>query len=137
MVGAAVFSLLALPRLATPDRAAHRGAPRRDRLPGGAARRWRWATVVSDQFGPAIARVLLAPWLEATALGAALQARWVDLVTLLLGIAFTLPLAAWAARKAHFETLLGACRTTSHSPARPGSWCSSCCTSWATRSPAR
>jgi PAT family beta-lactamase induction signal transducer AmpG len=50
--------------------------------------------------------VLLAPWLNTNPADAALQARWVDLVTLLLGIAFTLPLAAWAARKAHFETLL-------------------------------
>jgi PAT family beta-lactamase induction signal transducer AmpG len=31
---------------------------------------------------------------------------WLDLGLLLAGIAFTLPLAAWAARKARFETLL-------------------------------
>jgi PAT family beta-lactamase induction signal transducer AmpG len=35
-----------------------------------------------------------------------LQAKWVDLLALLMGIAITLPLAAWAARKARFETLL-------------------------------
>ena len=38
---------------------------------------------------------------------APLQKRWVDLAALLLGIAFTLPLAAWAARRARFHTLLG------------------------------
>ncbi len=31
--------------------------------------------------------------------------KWVDLVALLLGVAFTLPLAWWAARRAKFETL--------------------------------
>jgi PAT family beta-lactamase induction signal transducer AmpG len=36
----------------------------------------------------------------------ALKARWIDLAALLLGIAFTLPLAAWAARRARFDTLL-------------------------------
>ena len=39
-------------------------------------------------------------------LPAALKARWIDLLTLLLGIALTLPLAAWAARRARFQTLL-------------------------------
>jgi PAT family beta-lactamase induction signal transducer AmpG len=44
-------------------------------------------------------------------LSATLQAKWVDLFALLLGIAFTLPLAAWAARAARFETLLGGLRS--------------------------
>jgi PAT family beta-lactamase induction signal transducer AmpG len=39
-----------------------------------------------------------------------LQTRWIDLLALLFGIAFTLPLATWAARRARFETLLGGVR---------------------------
>ena len=39
-------------------------------------------------------------------LAAPLQARWIDLLALLMGMAFTLPLAAWAARRARFDTLL-------------------------------
>ena len=54
-----------------------------------------------------LARALLGPLLAGSALAAALQERWVDLLALLLGIAFTLPLAAWAARRARFDTLLG------------------------------
>ena len=36
-----------------------------------------------------------------------LAGRWLDLGVLLIGIVITLPLAAWAARAARFETLLG------------------------------
>ena len=63
--------------------------------------------VVSDRLGPPLAHVLLGPLLEGTALSDMLKVRWENLLALLLGIAFTLPLAAWAARKARFETLLG------------------------------
>jgi PAT family beta-lactamase induction signal transducer AmpG len=48
----------------------------------------------------------LAPWLEASTLPPNLRQRWADLVALLLGLAVTLPLAAWAARRARFHTLL-------------------------------
>lgn len=54
-----------------------------------------------------VASALFSPWLATTSLSPSLQARWVDLLTLLIGIGFTLPLAAWAARRARFETLLG------------------------------
>lgn len=54
-----------------------------------------------------VASALLSPWLVTTSLSASLQGRWIDLLTLLMGIGFTLPLAAWAARRARFETLLG------------------------------
>jgi PAT family beta-lactamase induction signal transducer AmpG len=40
-----------------------------------------------------------------------LQQKWTDLFALMLGIAFTLPLAAWAARAAKFETLIGGLRS--------------------------
>jgi PAT family beta-lactamase induction signal transducer AmpG len=50
---------------------------------------------------------------------AALQKKWMDLLALVLGLAFTLPLAAWAARAARFETLLGGLRSYF---ALPGAW---------------
>jgi len=105
MVGAAGFSLLALPRLAI--LAGERTVARHDVI-GFLAVLAAVALgyVLTQQFGPAIARGLFAPWLHGSTANAALQARWVDLATLLLGITFTLPLAAWAARRAHFETLL-------------------------------
>jgi len=56
-------------------------------------------------FSP-LAQLALAPWLEASALPANLRQRWADLVALLLGLALTLPLAAWAARRARFHTLI-------------------------------
>lgn len=105
MVGAAAFSLLALPRLA--PLSGERGVARRDVI-GFLAVLAAVALgyVVTRHFGVSIARVLLSPWLEGAGPSAALQARWVDLAALLLGIAFTLPLAAYAARKARFATLL-------------------------------
>jgi PAT family beta-lactamase induction signal transducer AmpG len=62
--------------------------------------------VLSDRWARPVAQALVGPLLEASALPAGLQKRWVDLAALLLGIAFTLPLAAWAARRARFTTLL-------------------------------
>jgi PAT family beta-lactamase induction signal transducer AmpG len=62
--------------------------------------------LLSDRFARPIADALLGPLLAGGSLKPALQSRWVDLLALMLGIAFTLPLAAWAARKARFETLL-------------------------------
>jgi PAT family beta-lactamase induction signal transducer AmpG len=66
--------------------------------------------VVSDHFAKPIAQALIGSWLKTTALPPALQGRWVDLLALMLGIAFTLPLAAWAARRARFVTLLDGLR---------------------------
>lgn len=105
MVAAAVLTLLALPRL--PAVGGVKPVARHDVI-GFLAVLLAVAVGygLTRQFGAAIARALLAPLLRLSATDAALQARWVDLATLLLGIAFTLPLAAWAARKAHFETLL-------------------------------
>ena len=67
------------------------------------------------------------------------QARWVDLVTLLLGIAFTLPLAAWAARKRTSKRcLLGTVELLCAGQVRPGFLVFIVLsTSSATRSPAR
>ena len=60
----------------------------------------------SERFLGSVAQWLLGPLLQGTALPALLQKRWIDLATLLLGVALTLPLAMWAARLARFETLL-------------------------------
>jgi len=67
--------------------------------------------VVSDRLGPPLARAMLGPLLRMTSMPAPLQLRWIELSALLLGIAFTLPLAAWAAKAAKFETLLGGLRS--------------------------
>lgn len=106
MVGAAVLSATALPALKAVE------------LPSSVARRdvlgflaVLAAVVVgvtlSGRFGRPLADALLGPALGATRLSTGLQGKWLDLCALLLGIAFTLPLAAWAARTARFETLLG------------------------------
>lgn len=58
-----------------------------------------------------VASAVLDPWLSTTTLSPALRGKWVDLLTLLIGIGFTLPLATWAARAARFETLLGGLRS--------------------------
>jgi PAT family beta-lactamase induction signal transducer AmpG len=62
---------------------------------------------LSDRFALPLSRALLGSWLAGGSLAAPLQQRWLELVALMLGIAFTLPLAAWAARRARFDTLLG------------------------------
>lgn len=105
MVAAAVLSALALPRVPMPAQPA--STPRHDLL-GFAAIVAAVAVgyLVTDRLGPPVAQALLGPLLDGSTLPAALQRRWVDLLTLLLGIALTLPLAAWAARRARFETLL-------------------------------
>ena len=109
MVAAALFSASALPRL---ERAPQPTSVARHDVFGFVAvlAAVGFGFVVSDRFAPPVARALLAPLLEASGLAAALRARWLDLAALLLGIAFTLPIAAWAARAAKFETLLGGLR---------------------------
>jgi len=117
MIAAALASLLLLPRLAPVLQPA--SAPRRDGGGTSSTSRSRdllgfaavlaavaLGVVLSERFAPAIAHALLGGWLAGSTLPAALQERWLDLAALLLGIAFTLPLAAWAAKRARFETLL-------------------------------
>lgn len=106
MAGAALLSALVLPRVkAVGDRSS---VARQDLL-GFLALLVAVAVgfVVSERLGPPIARALLAPWFDGSALDAGLKGKWTDLLALLLGLAFTLPLAAWAARAAKFQTLLG------------------------------
>ena len=111
MVGAAVLSALALPRIAALPPAAPGAPPQaeaRHDLLGFAA------VVVAvvagylatlHAFTP-VAKALLGPWLAGGTLTATLQGRWIDLLALLMGIGFTLPLAAWVARRARYQTLL-------------------------------
>jgi PAT family beta-lactamase induction signal transducer AmpG len=110
MAAAAVFSALALPRLTVT--LVPTSVARRDVL-GFLAVLAAVAVGVflSDRFGPSIANALLGAWFASGSMPAPLQAKWIDLAALMLGIAFTLPLAAWAARAARFETLLGGLRS--------------------------
>jgi PAT family beta-lactamase induction signal transducer AmpG len=62
--------------------------------------------LVTDRLIAPALRAGLAPLWQGSALPASLQGRWADLLALLAGIAITLPLAAFAARRAKFETLL-------------------------------
>ena len=106
MVGAAMLSAVALPKLKAVE--APTSVARRDLL-GFLAVLVAVAVgvLVSNRFGRPIAQALLGPLLAGGSQSPALQGKWIDLFALLLGIAFTLPLTAWAARAARFETLLG------------------------------
>lgn len=75
--------------------------------------------VLTDQYGTAVAQTLVGPLMEGTTLPAGLQAKWVNLVSLLLGLGLTIPLAAWAARRAGFATLLSG---LSNYFAQPRAW---------------
>jgi len=115
MVGAALVSALLLPRLAVPpaDSAGPVSGAARNDLMGFAAVLAAVALgylATLHLFTP-LARALLEPWLALGSLGQSLQARWIDLLALLMGLGLTLPLAAWAARRARFETLLGGLRS--------------------------
>ena len=110
MAAAAVLSALALPRLTValvPSSVARRDVLGFLAVLAAVA----FGVSASDRFGPPLAKALLGGWLSGGTLPAALQGKWIDLAALLLGIAFTLPLAAWAARAARFETLLGGLRS--------------------------
>ena len=118
MLGAAVLSALALPKL--PEPPPGEGVARNDLIGFVAV----VAAVVlgyalTDRLIGPLAAWLLGPLLEGTALPALLRQRWIDLAVLLAGIALTLPLAAWAARRARFETLLSG---LANYFAQPGAW---------------
>ena len=119
MVGAAGVSALMLPPLPRlppaptgPGAAAAAPSAARRDLIGFAAVLAAVAlgVLLSDRFAKPVAGWLVDDWLASTALPATLQRRWVELLALMLGIAFTLPLAAWAARRARFITLLAGLR---------------------------
>lgn len=105
MVVAAVLSMLVLPRLKIEP--APRSVARNDLIGFVAV----VAAVVvgfllTERLASPLARAVLAPLWTGSSLPANLQGKWADLLALLMGIGITLPLAAWAARRARFETLL-------------------------------
>jgi len=121
MVAAAVLSALILPRL-RPQRD-HRSAPQgagwRDLIGFGAVlTAVALGVMLTDRWGQSLSSALLSPWL-AQPQPTPLQRKWLDLIALLLGIGLTMPLAAWAARKARFETLL---RGLDNYFSQPGAW---------------
>ncbi len=105
MVGAAVLSATLLPRLKVA--AAPQSVPRND-LIGFVAVIAAVAVgyLVTDRLVAPAMHSLMKPFWQGSTLSASLQGRWADLAALLVGIAITLPLAAFAARRAKFETLL-------------------------------
>ena len=104
MVGAAVLSATALPRLAQP--VATPTPPGHDVLGFLAvAAAVAAGYVVTQQVFAPLASALVAPLWQGSTLAPSLQHRWMDLVALLAGLAFTLPLAAWASHIARFDTL--------------------------------
>ncbi len=110
MIGAAVFSALLVPRLVGALRPA--SVARHDVLGflAVAAAVAVGFVVTRYVFSP-LAREWVAPWFASSSIAPTLQQRWADLVALFAGIALTLPLVAWAARTARFETLLGGLRS--------------------------
>jgi PAT family beta-lactamase induction signal transducer AmpG len=110
MVAAAVLSATVLPRIkftAMPSSVARRDVLGFLAVLAAVA----VGVVISDRIGPPIARALLAPLLSNGSMPVALQGKWVDLFALMIGVAITMPLAAWAAKAAKFETLLGGLRS--------------------------
>ena len=111
MVAAAGVSALLLPRLPELPRDTPPANGRRELLGFFAVlAAVAVGVLLTDRFGGSVARALLGGWLAGTSLPAALQTRWIELAALLGGIALTLPLAAWAARRARFDTLLAGLR---------------------------
>jgi PAT family beta-lactamase induction signal transducer AmpG len=112
MAAAAVVSALALPRLPAPQAASEPPVQAGRDLRGFlalCAAAGAGVLLTEMLLRPAV-QALLAPLLATTKLSAALQGRWINLVVLLAGVAITLPLGIWAARRARFETLLGGLR---------------------------
>jgi MFS transporter, PAT family, beta-lactamase induction signal transducer AmpG len=62
--------------------------------------------VLTQQAIKPLVDAALGPLLQTSSLKPALQARWADLATLLVGLAVTLPAAVWAARRARYAPLL-------------------------------
>ena len=106
MVAAAVVSALLVPKLV--DAAKPVSVARNDLLGFLAVAAAVAIGFVATRyvFSPLAAKLVL-PLFSSGGVAANLQQRWADLAALFAGIAFTLPLVAWVARRARFETLLG------------------------------
>jgi MFS transporter, PAT family, beta-lactamase induction signal transducer AmpG len=106
MVGAAVFSALLAPRLV--GAAKPSSVARNDVIGFLAVAAAVGVGFVVTRYGFAPwSRAVVTPLLASQGVAASLADRWADLIALFAGIAMTLPLVAWAARKARFETFLG------------------------------
>src|SRR5450432_726937 len=106
MIGAAVFSALFAPRLVAAARPVT--VARNDVLGFLAVAVAVAVGFVATRFAfSPLARELVVPLVAATGAAPPLPERWADLVALFAGIALTVPLVAFAARKARFETFLG------------------------------
>lgn len=104
MIGAAVISLFCLPSVAK-DNVAPKTNAKNDVIGFLALV---LAVVVGYQFTTRIATPLIEKIFMLSANETTLNAdlkKWVDLISLLAGLCFTLPLAWWASQKAKFETL--------------------------------
>lgn len=113
MLVAAVVSATVLPRLPAVSTATAAPATHwRDECVGFAAvvAAVVLGALVTQQLLPTVVGAVLGPLLEGFGWAASLRQRWIDLCVLLLGVCATLPLAAWAARRARFETLLAGLR---------------------------
>ena len=114
MAAGAVFSLVALPLPAVPEA---RGRDP-DRAPVGRDLVGFLAVVLAVAVGVVLTRwvgvplagLLAQPWTGAHPVAGSLGAKWIDLLALLLGLSFTLPLAVFAARRARFDTMLSGLR---------------------------
>jgi PAT family beta-lactamase induction signal transducer AmpG len=106
MVGAAVFSALLAPRLVDAVRPA--SVARHDVLGFLAVAASVAAGVVVTRFvfSP-LARAFVTSRFGGSGRASSLPAHWADLAALFAGIAVTVPLVAWSARRARFETFLG------------------------------
>ncbi len=106
LVGSAVLSALLLPRL---QNAKQPASVARNDLLGflAVAAMVVFGFVLTHQALSPLARQIVVPLFAGSTLAPALQGRWADLLALVAGIAITLPLAAWAARRARFDTLIG------------------------------
>lgn len=104
MAGAAVFSVSVTPRLPQPQ---VRAAPASREVLGflSVAAVAALGYLVTQQLFTPVLSALLAPWWQGSRLPPLLQQRWTDLAAMFAGLAFTLPLATWAARRTGFETL--------------------------------
>jgi PAT family beta-lactamase induction signal transducer AmpG len=111
MGAAAVLSAHLLPRVATPP--GPRPAARQDLLGFAAVLAAVARACCSPTASRPARRRAAGPLAGRHHAGLRLQQRWVDLRRCCWALPVTLPLAAWAARRARFDTLLAACATTS------------------------
>lgn len=122
LVATAIFSATCLPKLPAPPLDSPEADCRSGNdLTGFAVVALAAVTgyVLTDRLWGPLWHALLDPLLAGSTLAANLKQRWVDLAALLTGLASTLPLAAWAARRARFNTLLDGLKAYF---ALPGAW---------------